>query len=279
MHVTRLAEDVHELETLLDDPPPENPDDSCVRKWEFIKDKWKFEITDIDQVLGIDRMRARLLISSDAYKRAFSRAEVQKNTQSLVALMELRCFPLREVFGHYEEYLNKLCERRGNKRVRFLYQHDSHELSHEEAQRLDGALIHIFRNCLDHGVEDSETRKTQGKDPIATLHIGAFRTAASNLHLVIKDDGRGVDGDRLGRKAVERKLWSETQFERATHQEKVELMFAAGLSTAAVRMSLKPATGPAEKSSTSISAPEVTTSLSTKWLSRCRLPTRSRFAS
>ncbi len=217
---------------MLDDPPFEDPEKSLQAKWDLIKDMWKFESTDIDQVLGLERARSRFTVSASAFTSLYDHASLNRDQGTLRTLANLRCFPLRDLFGHYEQYLLKLCERRVDKQIRFTYQEDSDQLAFEEVQRLDGALIHLFRNCLDHGVEDMETRKKVGKNSVGILHIAAFRTASKNLHIVLKDDGGGVDGYKLGRKAVSSGVWTEEKLASSSPQDMVELMFASGLSTA-----------------------------------------------
>jgi two-component system chemotaxis sensor kinase CheA len=98
--------------------------------------------------------------------------------------------------------------------------------------RLDGdgltpfwtAMVHVVRNALDHGVEDAETRALAGKPPAGTIGLST-RRQDGKLVIAVRDDGRGVDWDKLRTKAAERGLPHESR------QDLIEAMFSDGVST------------------------------------------------
>jgi two-component system chemotaxis sensor kinase CheA len=100
-------------------------------------------------------------------------------------------------------------------------------------ESLADPLIHIVRNSLDHGLETPEVRRASGKPEAGTLTIRAAQEA-DRVVIEIIDDGKGIDPIVIKRKAYEKGLIDEATLERIDDQEAVNLIFAAGLSTAAV---------------------------------------------
>lgn len=105
------------------------------------------------------------------------------------------------------------------------------ELDREVIELLRDPLTHIVRNALDHGFETPAERIAAGKRASGALTIGA-RQAGNEIVIEISDDGRGIDADAL----LERAMAAGTVETRAglamSHARKLQLMFAAGLSTA-----------------------------------------------
>lgn len=90
-------------------------------------------------------------------------------------------------------------------------------------------LIHIARNAIDHGIEDVETRKASGKNPSGLIRLTAENTS-TGVSLIFEDDGKGIDGERVYKKAVEKGLIEAGQ--ELTANGKLQLIFLPGLSTA-----------------------------------------------
>jgi two-component system chemotaxis sensor kinase CheA len=89
----------------------------------------------------------------------------------------------------------------------------------------------MIRNACDHGIESPEQRKAAGKSPSGTITLHAFHEAGQ-IHLRIEDDGKGIDTEALGRKAIANGVMTQAEFDDLSHQEKLNLIFHAGLSTA-----------------------------------------------
>jgi len=91
-------------------------------------------------------------------------------------------------------------------------------------------LIHLIRNALDHGLETPDDRLAAGKPRTGTLILAAVHEGNSII-ISIKDDGRGIDTDRVGRKAVEKGLVTEDQLAAMSQREMFDLIFLPGFST------------------------------------------------
>ena len=105
------------------------------------------------------------------------------------------------------------------------------ELDREMIEMIRDPLTHIVRNALDHGIEKPEERKAAGKPEIGRLRIGA-RQSANQILIEVSDDGRGIDADRVVRKAISAGVVTSEQAAGMNWSRKLDLIFEPGLSTA-----------------------------------------------
>ena len=92
-------------------------------------------------------------------------------------------------------------------------------------------LLHAVRNALDHGIESATDREAAGKDPSGTLEIAAY-PVGDRLVVTVRDDGRGVDVEKVRRLAVERGVMPPEDAEDASSAQLLDLLFHPGFSTA-----------------------------------------------
>ncbi|QEH31897.1 Gliding motility regulatory protein [Aquisphaera giovannonii] len=95
---------------------------------------------------------------------------------------------------------------------------------------LEAPLNHLIRNALDHGLEMPDARRAAGKDPAGTIRLEA-RHRAGMLQILVADDGRGIDLDRLRAKVVERGLTTASVAARLSDAELLDFLFLPGFST------------------------------------------------
>lgn len=105
------------------------------------------------------------------------------------------------------------------------------ELDREMIEMIRDPLTHIVRNALDHGIETPAERRAVGKAEMGRLRIGA-RQSANQILIEINDDGRGIDADRVVRKAINGGLITHEQAAGMNWAHKLDLIFEPGLSTA-----------------------------------------------
>lgn len=105
------------------------------------------------------------------------------------------------------------------------------ELDREMIEMMRDPMTHIIRNAIDHGIETPAARHAAGKREIGLLSISA-RQSGNRITLTVTDDGKGLDTEKVGRKAVAAGLVTEAELAAMSPQHIVELIFAPGLSTA-----------------------------------------------
>lgn len=97
-------------------------------------------------------------------------------------------------------------------------------------EKIEAPLNHLLRNSMDHGIEPAEQRETAGKPARGTIRLSAYHQSGM-LSVVVEDDGRGVDTERLRKKVVERKLVTEEMSANLSEAELMEFLFLPSFST------------------------------------------------
>ena len=105
------------------------------------------------------------------------------------------------------------------------------ELDREMIEMIRDPLTHIVRNAIDHGIEPADERMAAGKAGVGSLRVWA-RQSGNQILIEIGDDGRGLDGEKLVRKAIANGLVTPEQAERLSPAQRTALIFEAGISTA-----------------------------------------------
>ena len=98
-------------------------------------------------------------------------------------------------------------------------------------EKLADPLLHLLRNGFDHGIETPEIRNQQGKPPTGSIEIKAYYQGNQTV-IEVKDDGKGLDRQRITQKAIEQGLITASEASNATPEQLFELIFEPGFSTA-----------------------------------------------
>jgi two-component system chemotaxis sensor kinase CheA len=146
------------------------------------------------------------------------------------SIMQVRMMPVSFVFQRFPRLVRDISHKLG-KEVNLVLEGEETEADKNIIESLGDPLIHIVRNSLDHGIESPELRLAAGKPAAGTLTIRASQEA-DRVYIEIRDDGKGIDPEVIKRKAYEKGVIDEDHLERITDQEAVNLVFAAGFSTA-----------------------------------------------
>ena len=147
------------------------------------------------------------------------------------AVLSIRVLPLRFVFQRFPRLIRETAETLG-KSVKLEILGEDTEADKVIVENLFEPLLHILRNALDHGVENSEAREALGKPPVATLRLRAWR-AGEHVMVEVADDGRGIDIAAIRRIAAARGLVDADAVGAMDDAEAINLIFAPGFSTAA----------------------------------------------
>jgi two-component system, chemotaxis family, sensor kinase CheA len=148
-----------------------------------------------------------------------------------VGVMRIRMQPLAKLFDRYPRVIRDMA-RMTDKKINLQIVGKDTEVDKSVLEMLADPLVHILRNSSDHGVENPEDRKAAGKSETGTIKLEAEHQG-SHVRVAITDDGKGLDRDVLGQKAVEKGLTTPDKLEQLADEEVFSFIFAAGFSTAA----------------------------------------------
>lgn len=147
-------------------------------------------------------------------------------------IMQVRMMPVSFIFQRFPRMVRDISRKLG-KEVELVLEGEATEADKNIIESLSDPLIHIVRNSLDHGLEQPDVRLAAGKPAAGKLLIRASQESDKVLIEII-DDGKGINPDIIKHKAYEKGLIDEATLERISDQEAVNLIFAAGFSTAEV---------------------------------------------
>jgi two-component system chemotaxis sensor kinase CheA len=157
--------------------------------------------------------------------------ELTRSSQALQSMvMQIRMIPVDVVFLRFPRLVRDLSGKLG-KEVRLNLVGSETELDRTVVDALGDPLVHLVRNSLDHGLEPVQERLAAGKSEVGTLEIAA-RHAGGSVVIEVRDDGRGINPEAVARKALERGLIDAQAAAEINMKSAVELLFAAGFSTA-----------------------------------------------
>jgi len=148
------------------------------------------------------------------------------------AIMQVRMMPVSFVFQRFPRLVRDISRKLG-KEVSLVLEGEETEADKNIIESLGDPLVHIVRNSLDHGFEQPDARRAAGKPATGTLIIRASQEA-DRVTIEISDDGKGIDPAVVKRKAYEKGLIDEAALESLSDRDAVNLIFAAGFSTAEV---------------------------------------------
>ena len=108
------------------------------------------------------------------------------------------------------------------------------EIDRRILEELKDPLIHIIRNCVDHGMEKPEQREQRRKPRRATATIAVSQTAGNTVEIIISDDGCGIDPSKVKQAAIRNGLITEEDATRLEDKEAISLIFQSEVSTSAI---------------------------------------------
>lgn len=156
-------------------------------------------------------------------------AQLEANVRELQeSVMRVRMLPVGSVFSRFPRLVRDVSSRLG-KQIRLQLSGEQTELDKTVLEKIGDPLVHLVRNSIDHGIETPAERLAAGKQPEGLIHLDAFHKGGS-INIVIRDDGRGLRGERLLEKARARGLIEPDAV--LSDAEVHELIFMPGFSTA-----------------------------------------------
>lgn len=146
------------------------------------------------------------------------------------AVMKTRMVPIGRVFSRFPRVVRDLA-RELRKEVRLVIEGEDTELDRSVVDEINDPLVHLVRNAIDHGIEYPEEREIIGKPREGLLRLSAYHEG-NHIVIVVEDDGRGIDVEKVKKKAIEKGLITPEEAKRMTEADALNLIFAPGFSTA-----------------------------------------------
>lgn len=145
-------------------------------------------------------------------------------------VMDIRMVPIGPLFARFNRVVRDI-SRAGGKQIRLEILGEKTELDKRMIDELGDPLVHLVRNSADHGIEAPDEREAAGKPRQGAVTLEAYHRGNS-IVIEVRDDGKGLDADRILRKAVDKGLVTEADGARLTPPQIYQLIWKPGLSTA-----------------------------------------------
>ncbi len=180
----------------------------------------------IAQLMVAEEVNTNLTVEHELGRKVAHQSKIVRELQELS--MSMRMVPIRGVFQKMARLVRDL-SRKAGKTTDFTTLGEETELDRSIVDKIADPLVHMVRNSVDHGVESPEERAKTGKDPAGRIELRAFHQAG-DIVIEIEDDGKGLDRERILKKAVDNGIVKADQ--ELSNEEIFKLIFHAGLSTA-----------------------------------------------
>ncbi len=146
-----------------------------------------------------------------------------------LAVMKTRMQPVKRLFQKFPRVVRDLARMLG-KEVELVLEGEDAEMDKTVLEKLEEPLIHLIRNAVDHGIEPPDERERAGKPRKGIVKLSAYYHG-DRIFIEVYDDGRGIDVEKVKRKALEKGIISPDRAEKMTEKDVLFLIFHPGFST------------------------------------------------
>ncbi len=144
-------------------------------------------------------------------------------------LLDLKLTPIMSIFELYPRFVRDFAQKSG-KKIRLYMRGGDTQLDKSIIEKINEPLIHLIRNACDHGIESPEERKKNGKEEAGTIIVEANKKG-NRIEISIKDDGQGLNREKILAKAVLQGLVDAKKADQLEDQDVFQLIFEPNLST------------------------------------------------
>jgi two-component system chemotaxis sensor kinase CheA len=148
------------------------------------------------------------------------------------SVMKIRMVPVEQLFRRLPRVVRDVSKTQG-KEVQLVMEGETTDLDKSILDALAEPMTHLVRNAVDHGIESPGERRARGKAPQGTIKLNAYHQG-NQVVIEISDDGRGIDAEKVVAKAIKTGAITAEEAARLSENEKLHLIFYAGLSTAEI---------------------------------------------
>ena len=146
------------------------------------------------------------------------------------SVMKVRMMPIESVFSRFPRMIRDLNKKLGKKMELYMSGEDT-ELDRTVIDEIGDPIMHLLRNSADHGLESAEIRKERGKSEVGSIFLDPFQEG-NTVVIEVRDDGNGIDTEKVKAKAVEKGTITQEQADVMTDKEAIDLLFRPSFSTA-----------------------------------------------
>lgn len=162
-------------------------------------------------------------ISSESFRMDPVISELQQRVK------EIRMLPCSTIFESFPRMIRDLC-RSQQKEATLHIEGQEIELDKKVLDLIKPSLIHILRNCVDHGIESPQERLKQGKPQEGRINVRAYQQGG-NVNIEVEDDGQGMDPQKIKEVALKKHIITEEEANQISEEESLNLIFASRFST------------------------------------------------
>jgi two-component system chemotaxis sensor kinase CheA len=163
----------------------------------------------------------------DALSLSAITARLLDNTKKLLLL------PCSYLLGAFPKVLRDLAREQG-KEAELLVKGEDIEIDRRVLDELKDPLIHLLRNCVDHGIEKPDERLKLGKQSYGSVTISVKALEGNLIELTVSDDGAGIGADKVRKAAVRLNLIAADEAASLTEDDATKFIFCSGLSTSPI---------------------------------------------
>ena len=198
----------------------------------------RVDIEKLDQLMNlfseliIDRGRMEQ-ISRDSQNAELTESvehmtRISTDLQGLI--LDMRMVPVEQVFNRFPRMVRDLAKDL-DKKVQLIVEGQETELDRTVIDEVGDPLVHLLRNALDHGLETTEERLAANKDEEGKVTLKAYHSG-NNVFIEVLDDGKGINREKVLKKALERGIVSNEEAKTLSDQQVYSLILSSGFSTA-----------------------------------------------
>jgi two-component system chemotaxis sensor kinase CheA len=148
------------------------------------------------------------------------------------SVMKVRMVPIESVVNRFPRMIRDLSKKLDKKMELYMTGEET-ELDRTVIDEIGDPLMHLLRNAADHGLESNEERVKAGKPSIGSIYLDAYQDG-NNVVIEVRDDGAGINVDKVKKKALEKGTITAEQAEAMTDKEFIDLLFRPSFSTAEI---------------------------------------------
>lgn len=146
------------------------------------------------------------------------------------SVMKVRMVPIDSVVNRFPRMIRDL-NRKLDKKMELYMSGEETELDRTVIDEIGDPLMHLLRNSADHGLESNEERVRLGKPEVGSIFLDAYQDG-NNVVIEVRDDGAGIDVDKVRKKAIDKGTITEKQAETMKDKDFIDLLFQPSFSTA-----------------------------------------------